>query len=80
MNTDFEVGKAAAATTKEGTSTNAVLMMNTNFEVVNIQEFDILLTDIKGETIRGMEIDGAKHLSEVSYLCCYVCIERGHVW
>jgi len=43
-----------------------VLMMNTNFEIVNIQEFDILLTDIKGETIRKMEIGGAKHLSETS--------------
>jgi predicted aspartyl protease len=45
--------------------TTAVLMMNTNFEVVDIKEFDILLTDIKGETIRRIEIDGAKHLSEV---------------
>jgi hypothetical protein len=44
---------------------DVVLMMNTDYEVVNIQEFDILLPDIKGETIKGMEIDGAKHLSEV---------------
>ncbi|KAL7556694.1 hypothetical protein ACA910_009660 [Epithemia clementina (nom. ined.)] len=40
--------------------------MDTNFEVVNIKEFDILLTDIKSETIRGIEIDGMKHLSEVT--------------
>lgn len=44
---------------------DAVLVMNTDYEVVNVHEFDILLTDIKGETIKGMEIDGAKHLSEV---------------
>ena len=41
-------------------------MMNADYEVVNIQEFDILLTDIKGETIREIEIDGVKHLSEAT--------------
>mmetsp|Transcript_21134 Transcript_21134/g.31340 ORF Transcript_21134/g.31340 Transcript_21134/m.31340 type:complete len:125 (+) Transcript_21134:186-560(+) len=71
MNKKFEAAKTATApttrTTKpRGGSTDAVLMMNTNFEVVNIQEFDILLTDIKGETIRGIEINGVKHLSEVT--------------
>jgi predicted aspartyl protease len=53
-------------TTTRGGSTDAVLVMNTNFEVVDIKEFDILLTDIKGETIRRIEIDGTKHLSEVT--------------
>jgi hypothetical protein len=53
-------------TTTRGGSTDAVLMMNTNFEVVDIKEFDILLTDIKAETIRRIEIDGTKYLSEVS--------------
>ena len=52
-----------AAKTEDASSIDGVLMMNTNFEVVNIGEFDILLTDIKGEAIREMEIDGAKHLS-----------------
>ena len=28
---------------------NNVQLMNTNFEVVNFRDFDILLTDIKGE-------------------------------
>lgn len=78
MKTKFEGAKAAKTateeaaapttritTTREG-STDAVLMMNTNFEVVNIKEFDILLTDIKSETIREIEIDGVKHLSEVT--------------
>jgi len=41
-------------TTTRGGSTDAVLVMNTNFEAVNIKEFDILLTDIKGKTIRGV--------------------------
>jgi hypothetical protein len=49
-----------------GGSTDAVLVIDTNFEVVNMEEFDIVLTDIKGETIRGIEIDGVKHLSEVT--------------
>ena len=53
-------------TTTRGGSTDAVLVMNPNFEVVNIKEFDILLTDIKGETIREIEIDGVKHLSEAT--------------
>ena len=47
----------------ERDSFDGILMMNAEFDVVNIQEFDILLTDIKGETIRQMEIDGGRHLS-----------------
>lgn len=74
MRTRFEVANAATEataptnrmTTTRAGSTEAVLMMNTNFEVVNIKEFDLLLTDIKGETIRELEIDGVKHLSEVT--------------
>eukprot|EP00934_Nitzschia_sp_Nitz4_P001308 Nitzschia sp. Nitz4//scaffold64_size103689//37119//37421//NITZ4_004431-RA/size103689-processed-gene-0.76-mRNA-1//1//CDS//3329556115//1308//frame0 len=53
-------------TTTRGGSTGKVLTMDTNFDVVNIMEFDILLTDIKDETIREIEIDGMKHLSEVA--------------
>jgi hypothetical protein len=55
-----------ASTTAHGAFDDCVLMMNPDFDVVNIQEFDILLTDIKAETIRGMEIDGVKHLSQAS--------------
>jgi hypothetical protein len=44
-------------------SNSSVFMMNADFDVVNIQDFDTVLTDIKGETIREMEVDGAKHLS-----------------
>jgi len=74
MKTKFEVAKAATGatapttrmTTTRGGSTDAVLVINTNFEVVNIKEFDMLLTDITGETIRRIEIDGVKHLSEVT--------------
>ena len=45
-------------TTTRGGSTEAVLVMDTDFEVVNSKEFDLLQTDIKGEAIREMEIDG----------------------
>ena len=37
--------------------------MKTSSEVVNTRDFDILLTDIRGETIRSIEIGGVKHLS-----------------
>jgi hypothetical protein len=34
-------------------------MMSSDLEVVDINGFDILLTDVKGETIRNLEVDGA---------------------
>mmetsp|Transcript_1958 Transcript_1958/g.3973 ORF Transcript_1958/g.3973 Transcript_1958/m.3973 type:complete len:172 (-) Transcript_1958:240-755(-) len=43
---------------------NDVMMMNPQYEVIDFNEFDILLTDIKGETIRSLEVDGCKHQSE----------------
>ena len=43
---------------------NDVMMMNPNYEVIDFNEFDILLTDIRGETIRTLELDGCKHHSE----------------
>eukprot|EP00978_Attheya_sp_CCMP212_P013608 scaffold34157_cov52-Attheya_sp.AAC.5 len=42
----------------------ATLIMSPDFEVVDVNDYDILLTDIKGETIRTLEIDGSTHLSE----------------
>jgi hypothetical protein len=46
------------------TMEKATLMMSPDFEVVDVNDYDILLTDIKGETIRTLEIDGSTHLSE----------------
>jgi len=40
------------------------LLMSPDFEVVDVNDYDIVLTDIKGETIRTLEIDGSTHLSE----------------
>lgn len=40
-------------------------MMDTDYKVLDIQKFDISLTDIKSESIKEMEICGAKHLSVV---------------
>ena len=34
--------------------------------MVSIQEFDTLLTDVKGESIRGIEMSGVTHLSEIT--------------
>ena len=42
---------------------DGVLLMDTTSGVVNTRDFDILLTDIRGETIRSIEIGGVKHLS-----------------
>jgi hypothetical protein len=39
--------------------------MNPEFEVVDFNEFDIILTDIKGETIRKLVVGGCKHHTEV---------------
>lgn len=38
-------------------------MMDSNSKVVDVKKYDILLSDIVGETISGLEIDGVKHLS-----------------
>jgi hypothetical protein len=46
------------------TMEKATLIMSPDFEVVDVNDYDILLTDIKGETIRTLEIDGSTHLSE----------------
>ena len=43
---------------------NDVMMMNPQYEVIDFNEFDILLTDIKAETIRSLVLDGCKHHSE----------------
>ena len=42
---------------------DSVLMMDSNSKVVDVKKYDILLSDIVGETISGLEIDGVKHLS-----------------
>jgi hypothetical protein len=41
------------------------MVISSDFEVVDINDFDILLTDMRGEIIRNLEVDGAMHLSEV---------------
>jgi hypothetical protein len=46
------------------TMEKATLVMSPDFEVVDVNDYDIVLTDIKGETIRTLEIDGSSHLSE----------------
>jgi hypothetical protein len=47
------------------TTNDVMLLMNPEFEVVDFNEFDILLTDIKGETIRKLVVGGCKHHTEV---------------
>ena len=46
-----------------------VLVMETPYEVEKIEDFDIVVTDIHGDTIRKIEIDGVKHLSLADSTC-----------
>jgi hypothetical protein len=64
------------------TMEKATLVMSPDFEVVDVNDYDIVLTDIlKGETIRTLEIDGSSHLSEAQTSIEQIgFIERSHVW
>jgi predicted aspartyl protease len=50
-------------TSTSRSTVESVLMIDSNFKVVDVTKYDILLSDIVGETISGLEIDGVKHLS-----------------
>jgi len=46
-----------------------ILVMDAPYEVVNLEDFDIVLTDMHRDVIRTLEIDGVKHLSLADSTC-----------
>ena len=46
-----------------------VLVMDAPYEVVKLEDFDIVLTDMHRDVIRTLEIDGVKHLSLADSTC-----------
>ena len=49
-------------TNDEGSIGDDVLALDCNFQVVNIKEFYLLLTDLRGEMIWEIEIEGVKRM------------------